>query len=71
MLAPLQLPGAPELLVILLVFLLPLLLIALLVGAVVYVLRHRGGRTEALEARVDALEAELSELDRSDDDRSD
>ena len=68
MLTPLQLPGAPELLVILLVFLLPLLLLALLIGAVVFVLRRRGGRTEALEARIDALEAEFRELDRTDDD---
>lgn len=60
---PLQLPGAPELLVILLVFLLPLLLIALLVGAAVYVLRHRDGRTAELEARVEALESAVEDAE--------
>lgn len=51
---PLQFPGGPELLVILLIFLVPLAV----VGAVVYVLRRRSDRVEELEARVEELEGD-------------
>jgi uncharacterized membrane protein len=51
---PLQVPGGPELLVILFIFLVPLAV----VGAVVYVLRRRSDRVEELEARVEELEGD-------------
>ncbi|WP_439027959.1 hypothetical protein [Haloarchaeobius sp. DT45] len=52
---PLQALGAPEILVILLVFAIPVAI----VGAAVYLLRNRAGKVEELERRVDELEAEL------------
>lgn len=52
---PLQLPSAPELLVILLIV---LVLVGIPVG-VVLLLRRRRPRTEALQDRVDELESQL------------
>lgn len=56
---PLQLPGAPELIVIVLIFALPVAVIAL----VVMFFKRRRGRLEALEARVRDLEAERDRTD--------
>jgi K+-transporting ATPase A subunit len=56
---PLQVPGGPELLVILFMFLVPLAV----VGAVVYVLRRRSDRVEELEARVEELEGDQQNQD--------
>lgn len=57
MLAPLQIPGAIELVVIALVFLLPLAVLVALLGLVAYRRRGRRSRLDDLEARVEALEA--------------
>lgn len=57
MLAPLQIPGAIELVVISLVFLLPLAVLVALVGLGAYHLRGRRSRLDDLESRVEALEA--------------
>lgn len=52
---PLLMPGGPELLVMVLVLLVP----AAIVAGVVALHRRRRDRVEALEAKVDELEAEL------------
>jgi p-aminobenzoyl-glutamate transporter AbgT len=59
MMLPLQVPGGPELLVILLMFLVPLAV----VGAVVYVLRRRSDRVEELESRIEELERDQQTQD--------
>ena len=56
---PLQIPGGPELLVILFMFLVPLAV----VGAVVYVLRRRSDRVEELESRIEELESDQQTQD--------
>lgn len=57
MLTPLQLPGAAELLVIVLIFLILLAIPAGLVLLGVHLLRRRGSRIDELEARVEELES--------------
>ncbi|WP_267641337.1 hypothetical protein [Haloarchaeobius amylolyticus] len=58
---PLQVPGGPEILVMLLVLAIPLAIVA----AVVVLLRNRSGRVEELETRVAELEAELRRNEQS------
>jgi septation ring formation regulator EzrA len=55
----LQMPGGPELLVIVLIFALLLLPVVLLVAGYRYLRRSREDRITELEERVDALEDEL------------
>jgi len=59
MFLPLQVPGGIELLVIFVIFVLILALPLGLLVVVIWALRRRRGHLEALEARVEALEAEM------------
>jgi septation ring formation regulator EzrA len=57
---PLQVPGGPELVIVLVILLLVVVVLLVpiaLLGAAVYLWSRRKGRVEELEARVEELEA--------------
>lgn len=66
---PAQLPGGPEILVALLVLLVPFALATVVVAGLVYLVRRRTARVDALEARIVELEARVDD-DEGEDEES-